>query len=302
MQKRNDLIPEAIRRSIYLVIPAVLSFWVEMLSIAAEPPSPKDELQVMTYNLRFASTNRPNAWPDRRPLIRELVQSASPDIIGTQEGLFGQLNDMAVDLPDYTWIGVGRDDGHEKGEFMAVFYRKSRLQPLSTNYFWLSDTPEVPGSTTWGNKNRRMVTTLKFHDRAANKDFYLLDTHFDHEVQIAREKSAELVRKRVEGLGTNLPILLIGDFNAAAGKNKAWHQLADDHFFTDTWDIAKERLGDGLGTFNGFKAVPTNSVRIDWILARGKVSVDREEILTFSRDGKFPSDHCPVMARLRFEE
>jgi len=199
-----------------------------MLSIAAEAPSPKDELQVMSYNLRFASTNRPNAWPDRRPLMRELVQSASPDIIGTQEGLFGQLNDMAVDLPDYTWIGVGRDDGREKGEFMAVFYRKSRLQPLSTNYFWLSDTPEVPGSTTWGNKNRRMVTTLKFHDRAANKDFYLLDTHFDHEVQIAREKSAELVRKRVEGLGTNLPILLIGDFNAAVKPGTFDHTILDD--------------------------------------------------------------------------
>ena len=184
---------------------------------------------------------------------------------------------------------------------MAVFYRKARLQPFSTNYFWLTDTPEVPGSTTWGNKNRRMVTAVKFHDRAASRDFYLLDTHFDHEVQLAREKSAELVRKRVEALGTNLPILLIGDFNAGAGQNKAWHQLMDDHFFTDTWDIAKERRGDGLGTFNGFKAVPTNGVRIDWILVRGNASVDREEILSFSRDGKFPSDHCPVIARLRFE-
>jgi endonuclease/exonuclease/phosphatase family metal-dependent hydrolase len=116
---------------------------------------------------------------------------------------------------------------------------------------------------------------------------------------VAREKSAELVRKRVADLKPALPVLLIGDFNAAAGQNKAYHLLVDDGFFADTWKLARERQGEGLGSFNGFKAVPTNNVRIDWILARGKVEVDSEAIDTFSRDGKFPSDHCPVIARLR---
>jgi len=126
-----------------------------------------------------------------------------------------------------------------------------------------------------------------------------LDTHFDHEVQLAREKSAELVRKRVEDLKTALPLLLIGDFNAAAGQNKAYHLLVDDNFFADTWKLAKERRGEAFGTFNGFKAVPKNGARIDWILVRGKVTVDDEETVTFSRDGQFPSDHCPVVAWLR---
>jgi endonuclease/exonuclease/phosphatase family metal-dependent hydrolase len=256
----------------------------------------------MTYNLRYASSTPPNAWPQRRPLMAELVRTISPDLLGTQEGLVQQLKDLAADLSGYEWIGVGRDDGREKGEFMAVFYRKGRLAPLATNYFWLSDTPEVAGSSTWGNENRRMVTNIRFRDLQTEKEFFLLDTHFDHKIQLAREKSAALVRKRVEALNTTLPVLLIGDFNAAAGQNKAYHSLVDDNFFQDTWKLAKERRGEGLGTFNGFHAVPTNGVRIDWILVQGKATVESEEIVTFSRDGQFPSDHCPVVAWLRFEE
>jgi len=270
-------------------------------SVRAEEAPQKSSLCVMTYNLRFASPTGPNAWPKRRPLMHDVITNVAPDVIGTQEGLFEQLKDIAADLPDYSWIGVGRDDGKEKGEFMAVFYRKARLQPMTTNYFWLSDTPEIPGSTTWGNKNRRMVTTIKFHDLNTKKDFYLLDTHFDHEVQLAREKSADLVRQRVADLKTSLPILLIGDFNAGAGTNKAYFQLTGDKFFSDTWNIAKQRRGEGFGSSNSFKAVPRNGPRIDWILLRGHAEVDSEEIVTFSRDGQFPSDHCPVVARMKLE-
>lgn len=274
-----------------------------LATLAADSPGqPSDSLRVMTYNLRFASSTGANAWPQRRPIMHELIETISPDLMGTQEGLHDQLTDIAHDLTGYAWIGVGRDDGKSAGEFMALFYRKSRLEPISTNYFWLSDTPEIPGSTTWGNKNRRMVTTVRFKDLKTRKDFYAMDTHFDHEVQIAREKSAELVRKRIADLKTTLPILLIGDFNAPAGKNKAYQMLVDDKFFDDTWNLAKERKGEGLGTFNGFKAVPQNGNRIDWILIKGKCNVDREEIAMFSKDGKFPSDHCPVVADLRLSD
>lgn len=265
------------------------------LSADPEPGS----LRVMTYNLRYASPTGPNAWPDRRPLVRELITAVSPDLIGTQEGLGAQLQELAADLPEYERVGVGRDDGQSKGEFMAVFYRKARLEPLSTNHFWLSDTPEIAGSTTWGNSNRRMVTWLKFRDRETGKEFFFFDTHFDHQVQKAREKSAELVRARVEALNTKLPVLLVGDFNAKAGGNRAYEILTQDGFFQDTWNSARTRKGEGLATFNSFEGIKTNGVRIDWILTRGEVAVDDVEIITFSRDGRFPSDHFPVVARLR---
>ncbi len=261
--------------------------------VATNPP-----LCVMTYNLRYASKTPPNAWPDRRPLVREVIQSVKPDVIGTQEGLHAQLLDVAADLPDYDWVGVGRDDGDKKSEFMAVFYRKARLEALATNHFWLSDTPEVTGSTTWGNSNRRMVTWLKFRERSTGSEFYLFNTHFDHQIQLAREKSAALLRQRIAGLETNLPVLLIGDFNASAGRNKAFDILTGDGFFNDSWSRALTRENDGVNSFNGFKSPGRDGARIDWILTRGNITVDRTAILTFARAGQFPSDHFPVVAWL----
>lgn len=267
---------------------------------AGTPPAlaTNQTLCVMTYNLKYASETQPNAWSQRRPLVAECIRQADPDLLGTQEGLHAQLKDIAADLPAYAWVGQGREGGN-KSEFMAIFYRKSRLEPLADDHFWLSDTPEIAGSSTWGNSNRRMVTWVKFRDRATAKEFYHFNTHLDHEVQIARERGAALIRRRVERLNTSLPVILTGDFNCTVS-NKAHQILVDSDFFKDTWLTARERRGEGLGTFNGFKAIPKNNTRIDWILARGSVEVSITEIITFSRDNQFPSDHFPLVARMQF--
>jgi len=269
-------------------------------SIRADPATNASPLAltVMTYNLRFASPNPPNAWPTRRPLMRELIRKLAPDVMGTQEGIFSQLKDLAADLPEFDWIGLGREGG-SRGEFMAVFYSKTRLDTLAYDHFWLSDNPEVMNSATWGNTYRRMVTWVKFRDRATGTEFYLFNTHFDHQVQAAREKSAKLVRKRIAALNTKLPVLLIGDFNSAAGVNPAYKTLTGGGFLTDAWLAAPERRGEGVGTFNDFKAEVPNGERIDWILTRGDVAVERAEMSTFSRNGQFPSDHFPVVATIR---
>lgn len=262
----------------------------------AQTKSP--ELCVMTYNLRFENNNPGEVWSTRRPIMVELIKKISPDVFGTQEGVYLQIKNLATDLSDYDWIGLGRDGG-SKGEFMAVFYRKSRLEPLAYDHFWLSDTPEVMGSTTWGNKNRRMVTWIKFKDLRSGQDFFFWNTHFDHMVQEAREKSATLVRQRIDELQTSLPVFLVGDFNAAAENNKAYDILTREGFLTDLWKSSPKRIGEGLNTFNGFKEVQKHGKRIDWILARGAVVPESIEIDTFSKDGQFPSDHCPVVARVK---
>ncbi|MEW6307089.1 MAG: endonuclease/exonuclease/phosphatase family protein [Verrucomicrobiota bacterium] len=199
------------------------------------------------------------------------------------------------------WIGLGRDGG-SKGEFMAVFYRKDRLEPLEYDHFWLSDTPEVIASTTWGNTNRRMVTWVRFRDRLTKREFYFFNTHFDHQIQEAREKSAALVLNRVEALKTTLPVLLVGDFNAVAGRNKAYEALVKPGAFTDSWATAPVRRNEGIATFNGFKEISRSGDRIDWILYRGAVKALETEIVTFARDGRFPSDHFPVVAWVKLEE
>jgi endonuclease/exonuclease/phosphatase family metal-dependent hydrolase len=255
-----------------------------------------DTITVMTFNVRFASPTPPNAWPQRRPVLRETLRQTNPDLIGTQEGLYAQLKDIATDLaPDYEWIGLGRDGG-SRGEFMAIYYRKDRFDPLEYDHFWLSDTPMVMGSTTWGHTNRRMVTWVRFLDRQTNQQFYFWNTHLDHRVQEAREKAATLIRQRVENLKTDLPIILVGDFNATAHKNKAYTILTEGNFFTDTY------AGEAgtAGTFHNFTGTPAPQGRIDWILLRGNVKpVGQTEIIRHNANGQYPSDHFPVVAKVR---
>jgi len=264
---------------------------------AAETPADV-ALTVMTFNLRYASDTPPNAWPQRRPVMKACLESVQPDLIGTQEGVYPQLKDLASDLPAYDWIGTGRDGG-SRGEFMAVFYRRARFEPLEFDHFWLSDTPHVIASATWGNTNRRMVTWVRFRDRQTGGEFYFWNTHLDHAVQLAREKGAALIRDRVNALKTTLPVLLVGDFNAVAGANPAYDLLVKEGGFLDTWGLARERRNADFNTFNAFNTPKREGRRIDWILVRAAAEVDWSEIVTFEQDGQFPSDHFPVVARLR---
>lgn len=255
------------------------------------------KLCVATFNLRYASAERPNSWTARRPVVRDCLRQLAPDLIGTQEGLHQQLKDIAADLPDYDWIGTGRDGGNT-GEFMAIFYRRDRFEALATNHFWLSDTPEVVASSTWGNTCKRMVTWVRFRERSSGREFYFWNTHFDHEVEAARQKGAALIRERVEALKSDLPIVLTGDFNCAAGRSQAFDTLVKEGGFTDTWSAARMRVNEPLNSFHGYQTPKTNGVRIDWVLVRGAATVDKTEVVNFSKDGQYPSDHFPVAAWL----
>jgi len=266
---------------------------------AAEGGSGRLALSVMTYNLRYASATPPNAWGVRRPVLQRCIQQVAPDLVGTQEGLYGQLKELAAGLPEYAWIGLGRDGG-SRGEFMAIFYRRDRFEPVEYDHFWLSDTPEVIGSSTWGNKCRRMVTWVRFRDRTSGCEFYHWNTHLDHEIENARQQGARLIRERVERLKTTLPIVMTGDFNAVAGRSAAYSILVGEGGLADTWTLARERVNESLNSFNGFREPVRGSERIDWVLARGSVTVSKAEVVEWRDNGQHASDHFPVMAWLEF--
>jgi endonuclease/exonuclease/phosphatase family metal-dependent hydrolase len=253
----------------------------------------------MTFNLRYASERPPNAWPDRLPVMVDCLKETQPDLIGTQEGLYHQLKDLKVQLPQYEWIGLGREGGSH-GEFMAVFYRPDRFEPLEFDHFWLSDTPEVIGSSSWGNQVKRMTTWVRFRDKQADQEFYFVNTHLDHQVQESREKSASLILQRIQALNTDLPVLFVGDFNARAGANPAYDILVGDDRFVDLWNTAKERRGEIVKTFHGYQGPESGDDRIDWILSRGPVVADTIQIITCERGGQYPSDHFPVLASIRW--
>ena len=274
-------------------------------SVAPAPPSSPEahrapRLEVMTFNLRFASTKEPNSWSDRRPVMRELLRRAHPHVIGTQEGLYQQLRDIDSDLgPSYDWIGTGREGG-SRDESTAIFYDTRRLAPVEHYTFWLSDTPEVIRSNTWGAAFPRIVTWVRFRDLAdGGREFYVLNTHFDHASQYARERSASLLVQRIAQLDRSLPAVVTGDFNAAAHGNPVYDTLVGSGLL-DTWDAAAHRSAP-YGTFHGYKGLTPNGDRIDWILTTPWVTTHRASVDTFSADGQFPSDHLPVQASLSLE-
>lgn len=250
----------------------------------------------MSFNLRFANTAEPNSRTARRPVMRQLLRRERPHVLGTREGLYQQLRDVEADLgPSYDWIGTGRAGG-SRDEFTAVFYDTRRLAPLEYDHFWPSDTPDVIASNTWDNAHIRMVTWVRFRDlRAGGRKFRVFDTHPDNASQYARERAA-LVAGRVGGPARSHPVIVTGDFNAAAHGNPVYDTMPGAGL-VDTWDAAADR-GDAYGTFHGYQPLVPGGARIDWILATSGVTVHRASVGTFAVDGRFPSDHLPVQAAL----
>ncbi|MCO8275140.1 endonuclease/exonuclease/phosphatase family protein [Actinoplanes sp. TRM 88003] len=218
----------------------------------AGPADPAD-LHVMTFNLRFAGPGLPNSWPQRRPVMRNLVTVEQPDLIGTQEGLNDQLRDLEDDLGDrYDYVGTGRMGGN-RGEFMAIFFNKERLTRQAYGHFWLSDTPQVPGSETWGGWSIRMVTWAQFQDHVTGRRFYAVNTHLDNASEHARRKAADLIRARMRTMDPALPTILTGDFNTPANSSSYVYDLLTTRSgFRDTWATAAE-LGPAYGTFHGYR-------------------------------------------------
>ena len=251
----------------------------------------------MSFNLRFEGGDKaPNDWDRRLPLVIEQIESEAPDLIGTQEGLHSQLVDLERELEGYRWVGVGREGGR-RGEYMAIFYATGRFELLEHEHYWLSDTPKVVGSKSFGNRVVRMTTWARFRERASGEEFIHVNTHFDHQVEEARVKSAAMMVERDERFGGNR-VIVTGDFNCQGGNSTAWNTLVTDGPYEDAWDTAQER-GEPIDTFHGWGPPRGGDRRIDWILHRGTIEVLSSKVCTFGRDGLWPSDHFPVLSEVR---
>jgi endonuclease/exonuclease/phosphatase family metal-dependent hydrolase len=268
------------------------------LDALAGPAAPGD-LHVMSFNLRYASDDGPQPWAHRRPVVHSLLEAERPDLIGTQEGLAAQLDDVRADLgPAYGFVGTGREGGRQ-GEYSAIFYRAERLAALEHEVFWLSDTPDVVGSNTWGAHCVRIVTWVRFLDAVTGREFYAVNTHLDHVSGYARQRAAALIRDRFAAFAPGLPVVLTGDFNTAAGADSPEYTLLTGAAgLVDTWTAAPRR-GAAYSTWHGFGPVVTDGPRIDWILVTPDISVEAAAVNTFQVGDAYPSDHLPVQARIR---
>jgi endonuclease/exonuclease/phosphatase family metal-dependent hydrolase len=281
--------------------PSPLAILLAVSSVLALPASgaasaEDGRLRVMTYNVRAAVDAPPRDWSSRLRQMKEMLREERPDLLGVQEPMWGQMRDLAAALPGYGWIGLGCAGG-TRSEFEAIFYRRSRFQVLEFDHFWLSDTPMVIGSATWGNSYIRMVTWAKFRDRRTGRVFYQVNTHLDESSENARVKSAVLILRRVRGFQRGVPVILTGDFNAAAGGSEPYRLLTGPDAFADTWKTAARR-GPAYGTLGDWRPPVPGADRLDWVLTRGAARTDWTKIVTYRKGGRYPSDHFPVIARL----
>ncbi|HEX7351887.1 endonuclease/exonuclease/phosphatase family protein [Brachybacterium sp.] len=264
----------------------------------------RGQLHVMSFNIRYdrsaSGDTQPgdaDHWPDRRPLVIDLLEREQPTLLGIQEALYSQLTVIEEALPRHRSIGYGRDGG-SRGEYSAIFYDATRLEVLEWDQFWLSDTPEVIGSATWGNTVTRIVVWARMRDLTTGEEFAMINTHFDHQSEPARIKSAQAMIDLFDGGELDqLPTLVTGDFNSAAHDSGAYSTLVAEGPTVDTWDVAEEQVTTAWGTFPGYEEPVADGDRIDWVLTTDDVTTLRAALnVSTGKDGRFPSDHAPVQA------
>ncbi len=267
----------------------------------ASPPllgPSRTALHVMTFNIRY---DRPASlpgdvdyWPDRIAPLQDLLRREVPSVLGVQEALHHQLATIEEALPPtYRRIGFGREGG-SRGEYAAVFYDALRLQLIEWDQFWLSDTPRLIGSSSWGNGVTRIATWGRFLDTATGSELLLVNTHFDHESDNARIRSAAAVLDLVRSFDRRLPTMVMGDFNSDAGSSSAYRYFLRSGELGDAWCLADDRVTADVGTFTRYGHPVEGGRRIDWILTSPDVLVRQAAVNTSTLDGRHASDHAPV--------
>ncbi|MBY0492422.1 MAG: endonuclease/exonuclease/phosphatase family protein [Gemmatimonadaceae bacterium] len=260
-------------------------------------------LRVMTFNLRYDNPgDGVNAWPNRRDGVGALLRFHGADVIGVQEALQRQLEDLDVRLPGFARVGVGRADGKTGGEFSAIYYRTSRIALVDSGTFWLSTTPEVVASKGWDAALERIATWSHFRDRASGCRWLQLNTHFDHMGENARIESARLIRRRLATLAHGQPIIMTGDLNAdptsAPYRVLTSEVIADGAApLRDAFVVSRSGHYGPASSWNAFTAIEPGR-RIDYVLVSEPIAVLRHAALTDRLENRFPSDHLPVVADL----
>lgn len=258
-------------------------------------------LNVMSFNIRLnTASDSLNAWPYRKDKVASQILFHDVHLLGVQEALHDQMMDLQARLPQFKYTGGGRDDGKEKGEYSALFYDSTRLQLLKTGMFWLSETPDIPGSKSWDAAITRMVTWARFRDRRTKKVFYAFNTHFDHVGQVARRESARIIQRKVQELAGNTPAIITGDFNARPSDEPIQVILDPNEplRLKDAKALSETGHYGPTGTFNAFRNKETNDEPIDYIFLRGNWKVKKHATISQTWGGRFASDHFAVMAVL----
>lgn len=279
----------------YLCLALLVLLWVSDAEAQSRGEINDDQMvKVMTYNIRLdVASDSLNAWPQRKEFLASQIEFHAPDIIGTQEGTPSQIDWLDERLTRYTRIGEGREGGH-RGEYSAIYYNRHRLTVKASGTFWLSETPDQV-SIGWDAALPRIVTWARFSERTGERDFFVFNTHFDHRGTEARSQSADLILTMIDSLNKKeLPFVLTGDLNLTPDTAPLQKLSA---VLTDAFIAAPIKLGPA-GTFTGFRHDVPATRRIDYIFVSPQVEVINFATLTDAINGRYPSDHFPLMSTL----
>jgi endonuclease/exonuclease/phosphatase family metal-dependent hydrolase len=255
------------------------------------------QVRVMTFNIRYGTApDRENAWPNRKEMVLAVIRDFDPQLLGLQECLRDQLDAILQEFPDYSAVGVGREaDG--AGEYSPLVYDRTRFDVLQAETFWLSATPDVRASKSWGNEITRICTWARFVERSSNRVLRVYNTHWDHISQPSRVKSGELIARRLQESGAVVPTIVMGDLNIGP-EDPARQPLSDAGLRDSIVDVHPEMARHG--TFHGFSGKP-NGDKIDAVLVSHEWKTLDAEIITTNNGGRYPSDHFPVTATLELK-
>ncbi len=277
------------------VVMALMVGALAACATASQPAQPED-LRVMTFNIRYdTERDDANAWPNRREDVASLIGFYAPDLLGLQEVLLHQRDQLAADLEGYAFLGVGRDDGAAKGEFAPLAYRTDRMALIEQGHFWLSTTPHAP-SVGWDAALPRIATWARFRDTASGARILALNTHFDHRGLEARRMSAAQIRDWIsDNRGACEIVVAMGDFNAPPSE-AAYKEMIADGGLVDARVVSETPSFGPLGTFSGFDVLEARDEPIDHVFVGDGVGVIRHGVITQHDAGRLPSDHYPVLA------
>jgi endonuclease/exonuclease/phosphatase family metal-dependent hydrolase len=263
----------------------------------------ENNLRVMSFNVHFkeCELQKPEEclWKFRKDYVASMIRFHNMDLIGLQEPTKDQLDDLISLLPEYKWYGIGLNDGVKDGPIDAVLFLKDRFEVIESSHFYLSPTPDVL-SKGWNAKFVRGVTWTKLKDLKSNQIFYFFNTHFDYHSVLARNKSAQLLREKVSQISQNYPFIITGDFNIFPdlGGEETYKILTRDNYLIDAHFRTEFPHHGPTGSWSGFKEPGQPGIKPDYIFVSKKINVRSHGILADTFDGKFPSDHMPVISEV----
>lgn len=280
----------------------LICFLTVLMSVSVLFAKGKEEkMNVMSYNIRMDNPgDGENQWKFRKDLAANVIKFYAVDLFGAQEVLHHQLTDLLDRLPEYSYVGVGREDGKTKGEYSPIFYRKDRFTVVKNGDFWLAEDMNAVGEKGWDAACERVASWAIFRDKETGKEFFFLNTHLDHMGKVARHEGAALVLTEATKLSGNLPVIVTGDFNAIPSDDpiQVLTNPGDPRHLTHTRTLAGLRYGPEW-TFHDFGRIPLNERDwIDYIFVKGNIKVLSHGVLTETLNQLYPSDHCPIISTL----